>query len=274
MNTIGSDTLFQQVTDGQRRAWSAGDFNQIARQLITVSDDLVRAADPRPGQRVLDVACGSGNTALIAARRYCDVVGIDFAPNLIERARERAAADGVEAEFHVADAQDLPFPDHAFDAVFSVMGVMFCPDQERAARELLRVCRPGGTIAIAAWPPDGSIADFFAVHAQFGDGPPEGLQSPFRWGTSDGLEELLGKGTTDIRLERGTVRMYYRSPQHATDVLQRFFGPTITTLDTLDADEARRLERELLSYHEQNNVATDDTMEDACEYVLAIATRA
>jgi ubiquinone/menaquinone biosynthesis C-methylase UbiE len=115
-----------------------------------MAEALCVAVDPRAGHRVLDVACGSGNTALIAARRYCEVVGIDFAPNLIERARDRAAADGVEAEFHEADAQKLPFPAASFDAVFSVMGVMFCPDQERAAEELLRVCRPGGRIGLAS----------------------------------------------------------------------------------------------------------------------------
>jgi ubiquinone/menaquinone biosynthesis C-methylase UbiE len=274
MNDPNPALLYEQVTAGQRRAWSAGDFNQIGRQLIAISDDLVRAADPRPGHRVLDVACGSGNTALIAARRYCEVVGIDFAPNLIERARDRAAADGVEAEFHEADAQKLPFPAASFDAVFSVMGVMFCPDQERAAEELLRVCRPGGTIALAAWPPDGSIADFFAVHAEFGEDPPEGMQSPFRWGTADGIEELLGAGIDDLRLERRTVRMYYRSPQHATDVLRRFFGPTIMTLESLDPVDAGRLEQALLDYHVRSNRATDGTMEDEVEYVLAIANRA
>jgi ubiquinone/menaquinone biosynthesis C-methylase UbiE len=271
-STVALD--YRQITEKQRQAWSTGDFNQIARQIMAVSEELVRAVDPRPGQRVLDVACGSGNTALVAARRYCEVVGIDFAPNLVERARARAAADGVDAEFSTADAQDLPFPDASFDAVLSVMGVMFCPDQEKAAGELLRLCRPGGKIGVATWPPDGSIAQFFRIHAAYGEAPPEGLKPPFRWGTEEGLRELLGDGSESVHIERKTTRMYYRSPEHAVDVIQKYFGPTMLTFDSLEEDDARRLHDDLIATYRGNNVSTDGTMVEELEYVLAVATRA
>jgi ubiquinone/menaquinone biosynthesis C-methylase UbiE len=265
---------YRAITDRQRQAWSTGNFHQLARQLVTISEDVVRSADPRPGERVLDVACGSGNTALVAARRYCEVTGIDFVPGLIEQARRRAATDGVEADFIVGDAQDLPFPDASFDVVLSVMGVMFAPDQERAAAELLRVCKPGGRIGIAAWPSDGSIADFFRAHADYGDPPPDGLRPPFRWGTREGLQELIGPGARSLHTERRTTTMYYRSPEHAVEVLRTYFGPTMLALAELDEANQRNLQADLVALHRANNKATDGTLSDEAEYVLAIAERA
>lgn len=273
METRFTSPDYEALTNGQQKAWSTGDFNQVARQLMSISDDLVQQVDPRPGQRVLDVACGSGNTALVAARRYCDVTGIDFAPNLIDRARARAEADGVDATFVVADAQDMPFEDASFDVVLSVMGVMFAPDQHRAAEELLRVCRPGGSIGIAAWPPDSSIADFFQAHGRYGPPPPDGLHPPFRWGTADGLQQLLGKGASSISTERRSVRMYYHSPEHAVDVLTRHFGPTMLTLQDLSDALRKRLRQDLVELHRSSNQATDGTLVDEAEYTLAIITR-
>jgi SAM-dependent methyltransferase len=274
METVPIALDYQLITQNQRTAWSTGDFNQVARQIVSISEDLVREVDPRPGQRVLDVACGSGNTALVAARRYCDVTGIDFVPALIERARARAAADGVEASFQVADAHDLPFPDASFDVVLSVMGVMFAPDQEKAAGELLRVCRPGGKIGIAAWPPDGSIAEFFKAHGKYDVPPPPGVKPPFRWGTREGLEELLGRGTRSIHTDRRTTQMYYRSPEHAVEVLRTYFGPTMLTFETLDEAEREALHRDLVALHRHNNTATDGTLVDEADYLLAVAVRA
>jgi SAM-dependent methyltransferase len=274
MSTLVAPLDYRQITSRQRKAWSAGDFNRIARQLMPISEALVEAVDPRPGERVLDVACGSGNAALVAARRYCEVSGLDFAANLVERARERAAADGVEADFLVGDAQDMPFADASFDVVMSVMGVMFAPDQEKAASELLRVCRPGGRIGIAAWPPDGSIADFFQIHGKYGPARPDGLRPPFRWGTREGLEELLGARVRSIDLQTATLKMYYRSPEHYVEVLRRYFGPTIATLADLSDADRRRLEDDLLELTRANNLAGDGTLVDSADYVLAVVTRA
>jgi len=134
---------YSEITKNQMRTWSTGDFNQIARQNVVMAESLCRAANPHPGQKVLDVACGSGTAALVAARRYCDVTGIDYVPDLIDRARNRATSSGLKAEFKVGDAQKLPFPDNSFDVVLSVYGVQFVPDQEKAADEMIRVCKPG-----------------------------------------------------------------------------------------------------------------------------------
>lgn len=147
-------TDYEAVTERQQATWATGDFNVISRLIMPMSEALVRAVDPHAGQRVLDVACGSGNAALIAGRRFCEVTGIDYVPALIERARMRAAAEGIDIDFRVGDAQALSFPDASFDVVLSTFGVMFAPDQEQAAGELLRVCRPGGRIGLASWMPE------------------------------------------------------------------------------------------------------------------------
>lgn len=177
---IGSGLMdYDGITRRQQATWAAGDFHELGRQTMDMSEALVRAADPHAGQRVLDVACGTGIAALIAARRYCEVTGIDYVPALIERAKIRAKAEGMDVDFRVEDAQVLPFPDTTFDVVLSSIGVMFAPDQEKAAGELLRVCRPGGTIGLASWMPDGFGGDFFAAHVRHVP-PPPGIKPPVR----------------------------------------------------------------------------------------------
>ena len=170
-------TDYPDITKNQQETWSTGDFNEIARQNVVMAEALVETVDPHPGQRVLDVACGSGTAALVAERRYCEVTGIDYVPELIERAKARAQANGQAVDFRVGDAQDLPFPDDSFDVVLSVYGVQFAPDQRRAARELLRVCKPGGWIGLAGPIPEGWSGDWFAVHAKYMP-PPPGVESP------------------------------------------------------------------------------------------------
>jgi SAM-dependent methyltransferase len=209
------------ITRRQQATWAAGDFHELGRQTLDMSEALVRAADPHAGQRVLDVACGTGNAALIAARRYCEVTAIDFVPALIERAKTRAKAEGMDVDFRVEDAPALPFPDATFDVVVSSIGVMFAPDQEKAAGELLRVCRPGGTIGLASWMPDGFGGDFFAAHARHAP-PPTGIKPPVRWGTDIGLNELLGHGIHALHRERRTVDVLFaRSIAHAMDIYRQ-----------------------------------------------------
>jgi len=167
MTTNSSTPDYAHITEHQQKTWATGDFSEVARQVVSVSEDLCRAVDPHAGERVLDVACGSGNTALAVARRYCQVSGIDYVPALIERAKVRAGAEGTSIDFRVADAQALPFGEAAFDAVVSVFGVMFAPDQKKAASELIRVCRPGGRIGLACWMPEGIGGAFFGVHGRY-----------------------------------------------------------------------------------------------------------
>lgn len=271
MNDNTQSVDYESITEGQRETWSSGDFNEIARQNVVMAEALCEAVDPHPGQRVLDVACGSGTAALVAERRYCDVTGLDYVPGLIERAKTRARASGQEIDFRVGDAQDMPFPDDSFDAVLSVYGVQFAPDQKQAARELLRVCKPGGKIGLAGPIPEGWSGDWFAAHAEYVP-PSPGIQSPLRWGTADGLNELLGAGTQSINSDRCTALQYYRSIDHAVDLFSTYFGPTIRAFEAIDSEDQERLRNDLRDVFSRYNRATDGTAIVENQYLQTIAT--
>jgi ubiquinone/menaquinone biosynthesis C-methylase UbiE len=263
---------FHAITRKQQAVWASGDFHVVGRQVLQVSEDLVRAADPPAGADVLDVACGSGNAALVAARRYCKVSGIDYVPHLIEHANLRAASEGTRIDFRVGDAQELPYADASFDFVFSVFGVMFAPDREKAAAELLRVCRPGGTIALANWTPEGLTGQFFAVQSRHVP-PPPGVQPPPRWGTEELLRQLLGPATSEIRTERLMSHWYYLSPEHAVEVFRNYFGPTHRAFQALDTAGQEALQRDLLAIFAGNNKAKNGTVHVECEYLQVLARR-
>src|SRR3712207_4445501 len=178
--------------------WAAGDYAVVGTTLVIVGEQLCEAVDLRAGQRVLDVATGNGNTALSAARRSCDVTGIDYVPALLEQGRARAAAEGLAVAFADGDAENIPFPDASFDVVLSTLGTMFAPDKEKTASERLRVGRPGGKSGRANWPPDGFIGQMFRVTGRYVP-PPAGLKAPALWGTEERLRELLGDGVESIR---------------------------------------------------------------------------
>ena len=266
-----SELDYTGITRNQREMWATGDFNQIARQNVGMAEALCDAVDPHPGERVLDVACGSGTAALVAERRYCEVTGIDYVPELIEQATARAAANGQSVDFRVGDAQDLPFPDDSFDVILSVYGVQFAPDQEQAARELLRVCKPGGRIGLAGPIPEGWSGEWFGAHATYVS-PPPGVESPLRWGTPEGLEALLGPGVRSIENERRTARQYYRSIDHAVEVFGTYFGPTIRALEAIDATEQEQFLADLAAVMRRYNRATDGTAIVENEYLQTIAT--
>lgn len=272
MKTNDNLTDYQNITEQQQTTWATGDFNEIARQNVGMAEALCQAADPHPGQRVLDVACGSGNAALVAARRYCQVAGVDYVPALIERAQRRAAAAGRDVDFRVADAQELPYPDASFDVVLSVYGMQFAPDQEKAAGELLRVCRPGGKIGLASPIPAGWSGDFFAVHGRYAP-PPPGVKPPLRWGTTDGLDELLSNGVRTIESKQLTSLQYYRSIDHALDVFCSYFGPTMRVLRTVDAQTRQHFLEALKAVFKRYNHATDGTAIVENQYLQTIATR-
>jgi len=267
-----SELDYQAITSRLQQTWATGDFNVIAMTVVPVSDALVAAVDPRPGQRVLDVACGSGNAALIAARRFCRVTGVDYVPALIERARQRAAADGVTVDFQVGDAQALPFPDASIDVVLSTFGVMFAPDQERAASELLRVCKPGGRIGLANWMPEAYGFEFFKAIAKYVP-PPDGLKSPLRWGTDEGLADLLGRGTRGMTKERRSVTFFFESVDRMLDLFTRYFGPIVRALQMLDPASQQALRQDLVVVFKKYNRATDGTAAIDAEYLQVVATR-
>jgi SAM-dependent methyltransferase len=269
MTTEGPDLA--QVTERQRAAWATGDFNRLALSIMEVAEHLVAAADPAPGSDLLDVACGSGNVALVAARRYCAVTGLDFAPNLLETAAARAAAEGSEIAWVEGDAQDLPLGDGAFDTVTSVFGAMFAPDQERVAAELLRVCRPGGVIALANWVP-GSFADaLFRAVAPFAP-PPPGLAPPWRWGTEEGLAELLGPGA-EVRAERRVFFQRAPSPEHLLGLFRDHFGPTMMAYRAAGPSGAEALTSAIAEAIARHDRAGDGTCKVEGEYLEVLATR-
>ena len=263
---------FAAITGRQQATWALGDFNILAQQIMPVSEALIQAVDPRPGERVLDIACGSGNAALIAARRYCDVTGIDYVPALIDRAKQRAAADGVSVDFRVADAQALPFPDASFDVVVSCFGIMFAPDQGKAAAELLRVCKPGGRIALANWKPEGFGGEIFRETARFVP-PPPGLQPPVRWGTEAALRELVGSGLKQLKVEHRSFIQYFRSIEHVIEVMRTYFGPVQRAFQMNQGDKERELKEALTSVFSRWNRASDGTAVILCEYAQVTGTR-
>jgi SAM-dependent methyltransferase len=260
------------VTKKQQETWAKGDFHEVARQVIPVSEQLVQALDPRPGQRVLDVACGSGNAALAAARRYCEVSAIDYVPALIEHGKARAAAEGTAIDFRVADAQALPYGDATFDAVTSVFGVMFAPDQAKAAAELVRVTKPGGRIGLSCWMPEGMVFEFFGVHARHAP-PPPGVPPSHRWGTEEGLRDLFGASLGSLVMERRVVRQHYRSPEHVLEVFRTYFGPTVRAFEVVGAAGEAALAADLMDLYRRHNRATDGTYTSESVYLESIVTR-
>jgi ubiquinone/menaquinone biosynthesis C-methylase UbiE len=224
----------------QQATWASGDFAEVATTIVSAAERLVDEADLHAGWRVLDVATGSGNAAIAAARLGCAVTGSDYVPELLERGRERAQAERLEVDFVVGDAEDLPFGDAAFDAVVSIYGAMFAPRQERVAEEMLRVSRAGGAIALASWTPEGFIGAMFKTIAGHVP-PPAGVSSPMLWGTEARLGEIFADGVEWIAHERRIFNFRYRSAEEFVDFFATYYGPTLKALEAaVDAREALR----------------------------------
>jgi SAM-dependent methyltransferase len=256
----------------QQTAWSAGDYAVIGTTLVIVAEQLCETADLRAGQRVLDVATGHGITALAAARRWCSVTGIDYVPALIERARERAVADRLKVNFQEGDAEDISFSEGDFDAVLSTFGVMFAADQEQAARELLRVCRRGGKIALANWTPDGFVGQMFRTIGRYLP-PAPGVKSPLLWGTEERLRELLGGEIGDLQIHPRVFLFRYRSADHWLDVFRTYYGPMQKAFAALDPDGQTGLEQDLIELARQRDRGGSDGLVVPSEYLEVVATR-
>jgi SAM-dependent methyltransferase len=262
------------VTAAQQRTWSDGDFSMVAAMITGVAEDLVEALEILPDERVLDVACGSGNGAIAAARRsWGGAVGADFVPALLERGRERAAAERLEVEFVEADAQDLPFEDSSFDVAMSIFGAMFAPDQQQTANELLRVVRPGGRIGMANWAADGRMSNFFGLLAKHVGGPPPGTVPPVLWGAEDHVRGLFGDGITDLRVERRVNRQPFRSADHYLEFFRTYFGPMKMAFEKVGPEGAPALETDLRAYLEEVNQSERALVLEP-EYLQIVATRA
>lgn len=263
---------FKAIKVRQQGAWSSGDYAIVGTTLQIVGEELCEALDLRAGQRVLDVAAGNGNVSLAAARRWCDVVATDYVPALLERARERAAADRLTMDFRKADAEDLPFDDASFDVVVSTFGVMFTPDQECAAREMLRVCRPGGKIGLASWTPDGFIGQLFKTIGKHVP-PPTGARSPALWGTRDRIARLFEPHGATISAAQRLFVFRYRSADHWLEVFKTYYGPVLKAFAALDSAGQAALERDIRALLGQFNRSDDDTLVVPSEYLEVVIAR-
>ena len=256
----------------QHATWAAGDYAVIGTTLTITGELLCEAVDLHPDARVLDVAAGNGNVTLAAARRWADVTSTDYVPALLERGRSRAAADGLAVRFQEADAEQLPFADGAFDVVLSAFGVMFTPNQEQAAQELLRVCRPGGTIGLANWTPEGFIGQVFRTIGKYVP-PPAGVKSPALWGTESRLRDLFGAGISELTINRRSFVFRYRSAQHWLDVFRAYYGPVLKAFAALDDAGQAALAGDLLALLERYNQGRPETLAVPGEYLEVVATR-
>jgi ubiquinone/menaquinone biosynthesis C-methylase UbiE len=264
----------QALREAGQKTWSEGDFAIVAAIVMMVSEELVEALEVVPGERVLDVACGSGNAAIAASRRtWGNVVGVDFVPALLERGRERAEAERLDVEFVEGDAAELPFGEGEFDVVTSVFGAMFAPDQAQAAKELLRVCKPGGLIGMANWVPDGPVSQLFGIVAKHVP-PPPGFTPPVLWGTEDHVRELFGDGVGELRFERKTSRQPFRSIDHYLEIFRNYFGPIKLAFERVGPDGEAALEADLREQLGKCNTAGDRAFVLEPEYLQVLATRA
>ena len=256
----------------QQVTWSAGDYAVVGSTIQIVGETLCEALDLRAGQSVLDVAAGNGNASLAAARRWCEVVSTDYVPALVDQTRQRAAADGLSVECRVADAEALPFADASFDAVVSTFGVMFTADHDRAAAEMLRVCRPGGKIGLANWTPDGFIGEVFKTIGRH-VAPPPAAKSPAAWGTHQRLSELFGAQAKSLDADVRQFVFRYRSPAHMVEVFRTYYGPALKAFAALGADGQRDLEQDLLALIARFNRADDGTMVVPSDYLEVVIVK-
>ena len=256
----------------QQAAWSSGNYAIVGTTLQIVGEQLCEALDIKAGAKVLDVAAGNGMASLAAARRWCDVTSTDYVPALLDQGRARAAAEGAKIEFREADAENLPFADNSFDVVLSTFGVMFAPNQDRAAAELLRVCKPKGKIGLANWTPDGFIGQVFKTLGKYLP-PPAGVKSPAMWGTRPRLNELFSDGVSMIRAEPRLFNFRYRSPEHFMDVFKTYYGPVLKAFAALDAEKQRQLHDDLHALIVRTNRATNDSMVVPSEYLEIVVTK-
>jgi len=256
----------------QRAAWSSGNYAIVGSTLQIVGEQLCEALDLRSGSKVLDVAAGNGMASLAAARRWCEVISTDYVPDLLERGKARAAAEGWQLKFMEADAEDLPFEGDQFDVVLSTFGVMFTPNQDQAAAELLRVCKPKGKIGLANWTPDGFIGQVFKTLGKYLP-PPAGTRSPAMWGTRTRLSEMFEAGASSVKAESRIFNFRYRSADHFLDVFRTYYGPVLKAFAALEPAKQEELQDDLHALIVRMNRSGDRTMVVPSEYLEVVITK-
>lgn len=256
-----------------KATWMSGDYGQFATYLEPGALEFLERLEIAPGSRVLDVACGAGQTALPAARAGAAVTGVDIAANLIEQARERARADDLAVRFDEGDAEQLPYDDASFDVVFSLIGAMFAPRPEKVAAELVRVCAPGGRVAMANWTPEGFIGQMFKVIGSHVP-PPSIMPSPLKWGVEDTVRERFGDGVEDLAMTRRTYSLKYPfPPAEVVEFFRTYYGPTHKAFAALDTDGQAALSRDLERLWSEYNRAPSDGTHVESEYLEVMAVR-
>ena len=249
MSNTASPTVDQAVAAKHRAMWATGDYPKLASDLVApLGPVLVKASGVGPGDRVLDVAAGTGNAAIPAAETGATVIASDLTPELLESGRTAAAERGVQLEWREANAEALPFADNEFDAVLSCIGVMFAPHHQQCAEELVRVCRPGGTLAVLSWTPEGFIGKLFATMKPYMAAPPPGAQPPPLWGSENHVRELFGEGVADLTTQRRMLAVdFFRSGDELRDYYRAYYGPTIAAYRNIedDPDRVAALDRDL-----------------------------
>jgi SAM-dependent methyltransferase len=257
-----------------KATWMAGDFGVIARMIERGGDDFVESVGIKPGMKVLDVACGTGNTAIPEAKRGADVTGVDIATNLIEQARARAEAEGVNVKFEEGDVEDLQFGDDTFDAVVTMFGAMFAPQPDVTASEMIRVCKPGGFIAMGNWTPEHFVGQMFKIGSRHVP-PPPGMSVPVQWGSEDIVRERLSEGISDLQLNRRKIMFTFDgTPEEVVEHFRQYFGPTNKAFASLDDAGQTALRKDLVDHWKKHNQATDGTTKVEGEYLEVIATKA
>lgn len=261
------------IKQKQQQTWATGDFSKVGVEVTIVGERLCEFVKVHAGDRVLDVATGSGNTALAAARRGCVVTGVDYVDALLERARQRAAAEQLTVDFRHGDAEELPFPDASFDVVLTTFGAMFAPDPGKTASELARVCRPGGKIGMANWTPEGMTGRNFLLNAKYVP-PPPGVPPPVQWGSEDMVRQRFAPYAKSISADRQYVYFRALSPDHWLAHLRTFFGPSIRTFGQLSPDDQTKLASELTQLAASYNKADNGTLLAEAEYLQVRVDRA
>lgn len=259
------------IRAAQQKTWATGDFSMIATGQVLVGELLCESLPVHAGDRVLDAATGSGNTALAAARRGCEVTAIDFVPALLDRGRERAAAERLRIDFREGEVEAIPLDDGAFDVVLSTFGAMFGADPMKTAAELLRVCRPGGKIGMANWVPSGMIGEMFRLTATFA-APPPGVPAPSMWGVEENVRERFGDAVEEIRLIPRRAAFRHRSPDAWVEAMKKYFGPTIRAHEAAGA-RAPELTQGMADLARRHNQSGDATLLAYGDYVEVIAVK-
>jgi SAM-dependent methyltransferase len=266
-------TELEDLKSRLKATWMSGDFDKIAQVIEQSAVEFIERLALAPGTRVLDVACGSGNLSLPAARAGARVTGLDIAPNLIETARNRASALGLNIDFDEGDAEELPYADASFDSVVTMFGAMFAPQPWKTAAEMLRVCRPGGCIAMANWTPAGFIGRMFKTTAAHV--PPPSIPSPLLWGDEEAVRERLGYGVSELQITRRMASFRLpMQPEQTVDYFRQWYGPTLRAFAALDGDGQAALRRDLTQLWAEHNQATDNSTHVEAEYLEVLATRA